>query len=123
MARVLLVEDDRDIALLLENRLRSYGHRVILAQSGRLALTSVGVDNPIDIALIDYHLPGMNGFELLDELRRHPELDNPRLPCVILTADTSAEPQERSRALGIACLSKPFVSGELQGAILAALAE
>ncbi len=121
MARVLVVEDDRDVAGLLARRLSSYGHRVTTAQSGRLALSAVGVDNPVDVAVIDFHLPGMDGFELLAELRRHPELDNAQLPAVILTADTSEEPIARSRAIGVACLSKPFVSGELQGAILAAL--
>lgn len=121
MARVLVVEDDTDVANLLAHRLRAYGHTVAIAQSGRLALTSVGVDFPIEIAVIDFHLPGMDGFELLEQLRRHPELENPRLPCVILTGDTTEEPQQRAKTYGVACLAKPFVSGELQGAILSAL--
>lgn len=121
MARVLVVEDDADTATLLSRRLSTYGHVVTVAQSAALALRSVGVDNPIDVALVDYHLPGMDGFELIVELRRHPELDDPFLPCVVLTGDTSAEPLVRAKAVGVACLVKPFVSGELQGAILAAL--
>jgi CheY-like chemotaxis protein len=122
MARVLVVEDDRDVLLLLERRLRSYGHLVVAAQSGRLALRAVGVDTPVDVAVVDFHLPGMDGVQLVRELRRHPELSDENLPAVILTGDNSSWPNDAAQSEGIACLSKPFVSGELQGAILNAMA-
>jgi len=122
MARILIVEDDADIAHLLARRLRSYGHVVITAPSGRMAMNLVGMDFAPEVALLDVQLPGMNGFEVLDELRRHPELDNPTLPCVFLSASSKPEDIARGRAMGAAYLTKPFVSGELQGAILHAAA-
>lgn len=122
MARILVVEDDSDIAQLLARRLRSYDHTVHTAPSARLAMNTVGLDFPADLVILDVNLPGMNGFDLLSELRRHPELDNPQLPAVFLSAITSPENFARGHALGCVYLTKPFVSGELQGAIVKALA-
>jgi CheY-like chemotaxis protein len=118
VAKILVVEDDADVSNLLVRRLQSYGHTVRSAPSGRFAMTTVGIDFPIDLAIIDINLPGMNGFATLEELRRHPELDNPNLPAVFLSAEVSPENYERSAAVGAQFLVKPFVSGELQGAIL-----
>ena len=123
MARVLIVEDDTDLAQLLARRLRTYGHIVLTAPSARLAMGVVGLDFAADVVVLDVKLPGMDGFALLDELRRHPELDNANLPAVFLSGIVSPENFERAASLGCAYLVKPFVSGELQGAILAALSE
>jgi CheY-like chemotaxis protein len=121
MARVLIVEDDSDTAQLLAQRVRAFGHTFLIAQSGPIALNEVGIDFPIDVALLDVHLHGMNGFDLLEQLRRHPELDNPRLPAVFLSGSKNPEHVERAKQMGAAYLVKPFVSGELQGALLVAL--
>ena len=121
VARILIVEDDRDTTQLLSTRLHGYGHTIITAPSGPLALHEVGFEFQIDVALLDVNLPGMDGFELLESLRRHPELDNPRLPAIFLSGDKDPAIQERAHAMGAAFLPKPFVSGELQGAILVAL--
>lgn len=121
VARILVVEDDADVAQLLTRRLRSYGHMVTSAPSARFAVNTVGIDFPIDVVVMDVNLPGMNGFDLLEELRRHPELNNPKLPCVFLSGVTDPENFARGRSLGATYLTKPFVSGELQGAILQAI--
>jgi DNA-binding response OmpR family regulator len=121
MARVLIVEDDLDTSTLLALRLREYGHVTLQAQSGRLALRSVGFDFPVDLALLDIDLHGMNGFDLLEELRRHPELDKPHLPAVFVSGSTSPDDVMHARRMGATFLTKPFISGELQGAILHAL--
>jgi DNA-binding response OmpR family regulator len=121
VARILVVEDDADVAQLLARRLRNYGHAVVTAPSARLAVNSVGFDFPAEVVVMDVNLPGMNGFEVLEELRRHPELSRPDLPCVFLSAVASAENVARGRELGATYLTKPFVSGELQGAILQAI--
>jgi len=121
VARVLIVEDDADLAQLVSRRLRDYGHNVAIAPSARLAMSVVGIDFPVDVVLLDVHLPGMDGFELLEELRRHPELDRPDLPAVFLSGSADPDNQERAQRLGCTFLNKPFVSGELQGALLQAL--
>lgn len=121
MARVLVVEDDADIAQLLSRRLRGYGHDVLTAPSARMAISLVGLDFPADVVLLDVRLPGMDGFDLLEELRRHPELENPHLPAVFLSGTNTKDNIQRSKDMGATYLTKPFVSGELQGAIVHAL--
>jgi CheY-like chemotaxis protein len=121
VARVLVVEDDPDVAQLLARRLRASGHNVLCAPSARMAINLVGIDFPADVCVLDVNLPGMDGFTLLDELRRHPELDNPELPAVFLSASNSPDNHQRSRELGATYLTKPFISGALQGAILHAI--
>ena len=123
MARILVVEDDQDMANLLSARLRQYGHAVMTARSGPIALHEVGFDFPIDLALLDISLGGMDGFEVLDQLRRHPELDKPNLPAVFLTGLREPEVAQKAHDMHATLLPKPFVSGELQCAILMALKE
>ena len=121
MARVLVVEDDADVAQLLARRLRSYGHVVQTAPSARLAMHAVGFDFPADVAVLDVNLPGTNGFDLLLQLRKHPELENETLPAVFLSGSTDPENIAQALEMGCVYLTKPFVSGELQGAILKAI--
>ena len=123
MAKILIVEDDADIVKLLARRLHDYGHDILSAPSARMAMTLVGIDFPAEVVLLDVNLPGMNGFELLAELRRHPELDDPELPAIFLSGTSTPENLQRSKDLGAQYLVKPFVSGELQGAIVHALDE
>ena len=121
MARILVVEDDLDTANLLNIRLRSYGHAVVTAPSGNLAIHMVGLDFPIELVLLDIDLHGMDGFDVLEQLRRHPELENPTLPAIFLSGSSNPEHRRRANELGASFLAKPFVSGELQVAILQTL--
>jgi len=87
---ILVVEDDPDVRELLQLFLRNEGHRVSAAADGASALNLVvASENPPDVLLTDYNLPGgLNGLELagrLREGRRRP------LPVVVLTGDISAE--------------------------------
>lgn len=121
MARILIVENDRDTANLLAQRLHGFGHACLVAQSGPIALKEVGIDFPIEVAILDINIGGMDGFEILEALRRHPELDNPNLPAVFVSGSKDPEDAKRAHAMGATYLPKPFVSGQLQGAILVAL--
>ncbi|HEX2252939.1 MAG TPA: ATP-binding protein [Thermoanaerobaculia bacterium] len=67
--RVLLVEDNRDVADALAALLESEGHRVRVAGDAEMALEQVGREVP-DLVLVDIGLPGMDGYELARRLRR-----------------------------------------------------
>ena len=121
MARILVVENDDDVAQLVARCLRTYGHSVTTARNGFLAKHLVGLDRPIDLVLLDINLPGTNGFEVLKELRRHPELNQPRLPAIFLSGSSRPEDEQQARALNATFLRKPFVSSELQGAVIKAV--
>jgi DNA-binding response OmpR family regulator len=81
VTRVLLVEDDRDIAEPLARALAREGYDVTSAGDGRVALKSV-LDALPDLIILDVGLPGMNGLDVC----RHVREVHPQLPILMLTA-------------------------------------
>ena len=81
MTRVLLVEDDRDIAEPLARALAREGYEVGTAGDGRAALETV-LDAPPDLIILDVGLPGMDGLEVC----RHVRDVRPQVPILMLTA-------------------------------------
>jgi two-component system CheB/CheR fusion protein len=80
--RVLIVDDNADMADLVGELARSMGHEVAVAPDGPTALTRVTTFRP-DIALIDVGLPGMNGYELARRIREMPGMK--AVPLVAVT--------------------------------------
>jgi DNA-binding response OmpR family regulator len=118
--KVLIVEDDQDIALMLGVRLKARDYEVALARD---AVTAVGVarkEDP-DLILLDINLPGGDGFLILDRLRA---LDSLALkPVIVVSAHASAENAERALQGGARrFLSKPIDMAELLAAIAEVLA-
>ena len=91
MARILLIEDEREIRANLRRFLVLKGHAVLEADSGEAGLALAG---DADLVLCDVLMPGMDGFAVLERLRGDPA--TARLPFVFITA--SAEHEVRSRA-------------------------
>ncbi len=114
---VVLVEDDRNIADLVDLYLRNAGFRVVQAADARRGLELVGLENPT-LVLIDIGLPGsMDGLELCRELRRGSDV-----PVVIITA----RGDELDRVLGLELgaddyVTKPFSPRELVARVRAIL--
>jgi two-component system, OmpR family, alkaline phosphatase synthesis response regulator PhoP len=81
MTRVLLVEDERDIAIGIKNNLEIEGYEVLMAHSGEDGL-ALGLAQKPDLAILDLMLPHMSGFEVLEKLRGQ----YPELPVLILSA-------------------------------------
>ena len=110
-AKVLVVEDERDIAALIAYHLTKEGYRVRTAEGGREALEAVSAERP-DLVVLDLMLPGFSGEEVLAELRRKPELVD--VPVIILTA--RREESDRIKGLELGAddyLTKPFSPREL----------
>ncbi|PZP28357.1 MAG: adenylate/guanylate cyclase domain-containing response regulator [Roseateles depolymerans] len=82
-ARVLLVEDNRVNRLLLARNVELLGHQVEMVEDGLAALARLQ-QAAFDLLLMDIDMPGMNGFELLERLRAHPELRE--LPVIVTSA-------------------------------------
>lgn len=78
---ILVVDDDPDIREVLRDRLESLGYRVLLASDGREGLELIEKQNP-QMILLDIEMPGMNGLEVLKEIRRR-EID---VTVVMITA-------------------------------------
>lgn len=109
--RILVVEDEPDIAALIQMRLLAAGHQVVTVGDGFSALDLFDDTSPPEFVVLDVGLPGMDGYELLTALRRRP--GQAELPAVFLSARVQDEDVEKGRALGANYLTKPFVATAL----------
>jgi two-component system, OmpR family, alkaline phosphatase synthesis response regulator PhoP len=117
MACILIIEDDRAIALGLRLNLRKDGHEVRIAQDGEIGL-KMALEPDVDLIVLDVMLPGRNGYELLKEVRRQ----GSSASVLMLTA----KGMESDKILGLKLgaddyLSKPFGLGELLARVEALL--
>jgi len=108
--RVLLVDDDILVSMGAADMLLDLGHSVTEAQSGAHALKLLKSDQPFDVVVTDYAMPGMNGFELAQQIKG----SHPRLPIVLATGYAEL-PADRSIEFGH--LSKPYTSKDLAAAL------
>ena len=117
--RILFVDDDALLQRLVQDVLDREGFTVSLASNGEEGLTSAHSDPP-DLILLDLMMPGMDGFQVCQEIRRHHRLRP--IPVVILTAMKGPNLDERAFAAGAnMCLTKPFQPDELVSAVSFAL--
>lgn len=83
-AKILYIEDDLGLARLLRKNLHRLGYSVELAFSGEDGLRILG-EQPFDILLVDHHLPGMSGLDVIEALR----VGKIPIPIVMVTAHGS----------------------------------
>ena len=111
---VLHVDDDPMNLRVVEEILGAFQHRAIKASSGAEALELIA-GQAFDVVLMDIHMPGMSGIEVVERLRaaRGPERNT---PVIALTADVFTRRPEEYRELGFTdFVSKPIlVSGLLE---------
>lgn len=117
MANVVVIEDDRAIALGLRLNLRKEGHEVALSQDGEQGL-ALALDPDVDLVVLDVMLPGRNGYEVLKELRKR----GSHAAVLMLTA----KGLEGDKILGLKLgaddyMAKPFGLGELLARVEALL--
>lgn len=117
MARILVVEDESQLAQVLEDDLKLEGYQVEVAHDGEAA-SRRAQEHPFDLIVLDVMLPRKDGFEVCRELR-HAGL---RTPVILLTAKT----QESDKVLGLELgaddyVTKPFSPRELRARIKAVL--
>lgn len=111
---VLLVDDDQPIVRALTARLTHAGYRVLGAGDAMSALL-LAEKEPVDVAVIDINLPGLDGFQLLDSLEH--SLRKP-VPCVMVTANRDARYASSAKDRGVAAfLDKPFNANLLLDAL------
>ena len=114
---VLVVEDDPTLRLGLPKTLRSEGFRVEVAKTGPEGIEVARAVHP-DLVLLDVMLPGLNGFEVCEELRRA----DADLPILMVTAKGEEQDEVRAFKLGADdYIVKPFGVAELCARVHAAL--
>lgn len=117
MARVLVIEDNADLAYGLRNNLEIEGHEVIVAGDGSSGL-SAAQRNRIDLVILDLMLPGLDGFRVLKQLRER----DTAIPVLVLTARSEESDKVRGLRLGADdYVTKPFGVLELLARVEALL--
>jgi len=114
---VVVVEDDAAIAMGLRINLEKEGYDVRLANDGEAALATIRGAKP-DLVILDLMLPAMNGFEVLQTLRR----EGFGMPVIVLSARTGEIDKVTGLELGAEdYVAKPFSLAELLARVRAAL--
>lgn len=112
---VLVVEDEANMARLIEFQLRAQGYNVIKATNGQEALALAWQTKP-DLVLSDIMMPLMDGYELCRNLKKHPELWH--IPVILLSAKADLASMIHGYAVGAAkYLVKPMKKEELFKAV------
>jgi DNA-binding response OmpR family regulator len=119
MARILVVEDDPDIAELIVHYLQSAGHTTVRLSSGADVMRQLRAQAP-DLVVLDLMLPGMNGMAVCDAIRA--DTATSHLPIIMLTA----RGEEADRVAGLErgaddYVTKPFSPKELVARVAARL--
>jgi len=115
--KVLVVDDNDTNRTVLENMLTAWGMEVTLVNSGRQALdrllADTEVDLDIDLALVDMHMPELDGLSMVEILRRSRRY--PQLKLVLLSSMSSADEVQRAQDAGFqGVLRKPLRKAELR---------
>lgn len=116
---ILIVEDEKDIAKMLDYNLKKEGYRALIAHDGEDAIDAANTKHP-DLILLDLMLPGMDGLEVCKTLKA--ESKTALIPIIMLTAKS----QEPDKVVGLELgaddyVTKPFSPRELIARIKAVL--
>ncbi|MEO6545738.1 MAG: response regulator [Nitrospiraceae bacterium] len=95
MARMLVIDDEESIRKLLSTVLTRKGHEVFLAENGQKGINMFERMRPL-ITILDLHMPGLNGLEVLSRLRAI----NPQACVIMLTGYGTDEEEAQALALG-----------------------
>ena len=117
MPKILIVEDDADIAAIERDYLELSGYEVTICSDGTSGLNAALTEN-CDLLLLDLMLPGMDGFEICKEIRNHKNTP-------ILMVSAKKDDIDKIRGLGLGAddyMTKPFSPSELVARVKAHMA-
>lgn len=113
--RVLLVEDEENIAVAIEVLLARAGYMYHRVATGSQALPNIRAQDPA-LVILDVTLPEMSGYEICQRMRLDPDLAH--IPVLMLTGRTSEAERRKGNAVGAdAFLTKPFAVDDLMATV------
>jgi putative two-component system response regulator len=113
LGRILIIDDQEENVHLLERILASAGYEDVASTTNSVDAHSLQTQFKPDLVLLDLHMSGKDGFQVLEEIVAHAGRAE-HVPVLMITADDSAEVKRRALALGAKdFLSKPFDSAEV----------
>lgn len=111
MATILVVDDEPDVIEIVRFRLEKDGHSILTAPDGQSGLAMAFGSHP-DLMILDVMMPGIDGFEVLFQLKNNPRTQN--LPIIMLTAKTDLSSISKGWGLDVDnYVTKPFNVDEL----------
>ena len=115
--KAIVVDDSRAIRTILKRSLGSLGFEVAEAGDGKQALETLLKSGPLDLALVDWNMPEMTGFELVQALRAQRPFD--AMAIMMVTTETEASQVQRAIDAGAnEYVMKPFTDDVLREKLL-----
>jgi CheY-like chemotaxis protein len=119
--KILIVDDDKQIVLLLASRLRANQYEIVVAFDAVQAIAQAFAEKP-DLILLDMKMPAGSGISVMDSLRN--SVNTAVTPIIVITAYPSPEIQQAVKKMGAAgFISKPFKAEDVLSRIRRALGE
>lgn len=120
MKRIVVADDDAEIARLIAVNLRIRGYEAVITSDGETAIEACLKEEP-DLLVLDLMMPGIDGFEVCRRLRAHPITSD--LPILLVTAKTDSDVLRSGIEAGATwCLGKPFDPEDLVSEVARLLA-
>jgi len=121
MNKILIVDDEKNILLVLKKALQSTGYQVSTASDGVEALDKASEISP-DLILLDIVLPKLNGFMVYEALKEEPKTED--IPVIFISAKSEEEDIRKAEELGAKdYLVKPIKQKELLDTVQSVLKE
>lgn len=109
--KILVVDDEPDVVMLIATTLRGEGFEVITAYDGLEALDKTAVEKP-NLIILDIMMPMMSGYEVCQQLKSDPASQH--IPVVCLSSAHTPDARAQSLHVGaVTLLTKPFLPNEL----------
>ena len=115
MSRVLVIDDEATVGLILRLALDAKGHDTVVVEDGRSGIDIALTEHP-DAIVLDLMMPRVNGYDVLDALRGAEGMDD--VPVIVLTAVTLSRERDRCLSEGAdAVITKPFDPADVVDAL------
>lgn len=115
--KALIVDDSRATRSILKRALVREGFEVVEAGDGKQAIELLDATGPCDLALVDWNMPVMTGFELVQEVRSRPQLAS--MAIMMVTTETESSQVERALDAGAnEYVMKPFTDEILRDKLM-----
>ncbi len=114
--RVLIADDDPAICTLIDTVLKKGPYEILVRNDAESALVALNLEDPFDIIICDFMLPGISGIDLIERLRADDRTS--RVPILMISGHTNYAMDGRAKSAGANMfLNKPFTISQLRSAV------